>query len=53
MKVAFTHMYTRILAEHYAVVANAIDTLVTIGIYFVHIVAQYLLPNHVNTIVFI
>jgi len=27
MKVAFTHMYTRILAEHYAVVENALDTL--------------------------
>jgi len=33
----------------YDVVGNALDTLVTIGSYFEHIVA-YLLPDHVNTI---
>jgi len=40
------HSHTQGLAERYDVVGNAIDTLVTIGRYFVHIVAQYLLPNH-------
>jgi len=32
----------------YEVVGNALDTLVTIGSYFEHIVAQYLLHRHVN-----
>jgi len=37
----------------YDFVGNALDTLITIGSYFVHSVAQYLLPHHVNTIVLI
>ena len=45
--------HTRSLAEYFDVTGNALDTHVTIGSYFVHIVAQYLLPNHVNTIFFI
>jgi len=37
----------------YDVVGNALDTLITIGSKFEHIVAQYYLPHYVNTIVFI
>ena len=37
----------------YEVGENALDTLVTIGSYFEHIVAQYLFHHHVNTIVWI
>ena len=61
VEVAFTHitligpcLHTQKLCRTlYEVVENALDTLVTIGSYVVHIVAQYLLSNHVNTIVLI
>ena len=61
IEVAFTHitligpcLHTQKLCRTlYDVVGNALDTIITIGSYFEHIVAQYILPHHVNTIVFI
>ena len=61
LEVAFAHitligpcLHTQKLCRKLCdVVGNALDTLVTIGSYFVHIVAQYILPHHVNTIVLI
>ena len=61
VEVAFAHitligpyLHTQKLCRTlYDVVGNALDTLVTIGSYCVHIVAQYLLPHHIYTIVLI
>jgi len=61
VEVAFTHITLIGLCLHtqklcrtlYDVVGNAPDTLVTIDSYFEHIVAQYIFPYHVNTIVLI
>ena len=61
MEVAFTHitligpcLHTQKLRRMICdVVGNALDTLITIGSYFEHIVAQYLSPHHVNTIIII
>ena len=54
MEVALTHRHKRCVERYnYDVVGSALDRLITIVSYFEHIIEQYSLPHHVNTIVFI